>query len=364
MPRKYEDITKRVADIQTKRASAAKSASETPDATDPTEKGTVTPPNHPDGDSAAKKNLPEGTANTKGDTALPAGTTTNPSGHGENVPGDVCSGDAKDVQATKPNDPISKIAGILGRINKLRDTDADAKQAGAPASKTERESEGSQLSYEVRVKLANEICASEDGMLLAEQILKQASGRDAALELIKSAHEEYGAHLQHIHQEDEQQKQASQEMEALNGYYDELTKNASEEDMQKIAKFQKVHSAVIDSLEYDFEKQAYFKSAMDAAAMEDAMVAGAAPEEAMIPEGGEEPLSPEAIIELLEALVASGQMDEATAAAVAAEILGGGEMLPPEAGMEAMPPEAGMEAMPEEVKAANVILAELEAESK
>lgn len=379
MSRNYEDITNRVAQIQTKRAAAAKSASETPNAEDPNEQGTVTPPNHPDGDSAAKKNLPEGSANSEGKVGLPEGTTTNPSGHGENVPGDVSSGDAKDKQAQKPNDPISKIAGIVERVKGLQSgsnpKEASTEDGGNKPKEASTEDGGNkpkdkkageapqELSYEVRCKLANEICATEEGMQMAESLIKKAYGREYAAELIQSAGDEYHSHVKAAAEYEQHQKQAAAEYGALEQAYGELTKNASEEDMNKVAKFGDIHSRVLDTLEHDFEKAAYLKAAMDAATMEDAMAGGAAPEEAMIPEGGEEPLSPEAILALLEELLAAGQIDEATAEAVAAEVLGGAEGGAPAAGG----PEAGMppeEEMPEEVKAANSILADIEKESE
>jgi hypothetical protein len=315
---------------------------------DPAEKGTVTPPNHPDGDSNDKKSLPEQTTvNTSREGQDMTDKDTKPSGTGKNVPPVEENGNAKEDAATAPDTPLSKIAQAIASIQKLKaqPKGATAKEAGKATAQPKAAGQKDQALQDMdlgavamHVKLASAILQTEEGVAMAETLLRKQAGAQAAAELIKAAGEQEWQWAQAAAQEEELQKQAAQ----AQAQWEEFTKTASKEEVEQVVKMAKIHERAQSKLEHDFEKQAYDMGAQDAAAMEEAMMAeGGEP----IPEEGE--ISDEEILMLLDEAVQSGEIDEETALALAEEILGG------EAGGEELPPEV-MEAE----KMASAILAD------
>ncbi len=306
---------------------------------DPAEKGTVTPPNHPDGDSNDKKSLPEQTTvNTSREGQDMTDKDTKPSGTGKNVPPVEENGNAKEDAATAPDTPLSKIAQAIASIQKLKaqPKGEPTKEAGKkeePPTDTQPKAAGQKDqalqdmdlgAVAMHVKLASAILQTEEGVAMAETLLRKQAGAQAAGELIKAAGEQEWQWAQAAAQEEELQKQAAQ----AQAQWEEFTKTASKEEVEQVVKMAKIHERAQSKLEHDFEKQAYDMGAQDAAAMEEAMMAeGGEP----IPEEGE--ISDEEILMLLDEAVQSGEIDEETALALAEEILGGeagGEELPPE----------------------------------
>lgn len=361
MSKNFEEIKNKILGIQKQAADSTAINMK-----DPAEKGEVTPPSHPDGDSKAKTGVPDQQEQNKSREGQDlTDKDTNPSSTGKNVPATE-DGNAKE-KVDKPNDPLSKIASdlpdLMSRISKLR---GDAKEAGVkPAEATSTKEAGDQtapetdeskkakhddqtnqdieFSPEFHMKLAQEILSSEEGVTLAERILEKSAGVEAAQELIKQAGEQQ-YQLAKEAAEQEQYEQYLAEQQAQQEYVlQELTKNASEEDVQAIIKKAQVHTAVSDKFEHDWQKQAYDVGAQDAAAMEDAMAGG---EEV----GDEAELDPETILALLDEAVQSGELDEETAMALAEELLGGADMM---GGGEELPPEVA-----EAEKFASLVLAE------
>ena len=111
-----------------------------------------------------------------------------------------------------------------------------------------------------------------------------------------------------------------------------MLKSASEEDRGLIMKIASVHQDELSKISDPILKQAYMQGSMDAAAMQDAGAEGGAPTTLPGSEGGEP--SPEQIIELLQAMIQAGEIDEQTAAAIVQELQGamGGGGAPPEGG--------------------------------
>lgn len=327
MSKNFEDIKNKILGIQKQAADSAAISMK-----DPAEKGEVSPPSHPDGDSKSKTGVPDQQEMNKCREGQDlTDKDTNPSSTGKNVP-PVEDGNPKE-KVDKPNDPLSKIASdlpdLMGRISRLRG--GPGKEASAESKKADHPDQTLQdveFTPEFHMKLAQELLASEEGVALAERILEKSAGVEAAQELIKQAGEQQYV-LAKEAAEQEQYEQYLAEQQAEQQYVlQELTKNASEEDVQAIIKKAQVHTAVANKLEHDWQKQAYDVGAQDAAAMEDAMAGG---EEV----GGEAELDPETILALLDEAVQSGELDEETAMALAEELLGGGgdpmaEELPPE----------------------------------
>lgn len=363
----YDSVLSRVRAVQQKRAAD----NEALNMKDPAEKGTVTPPDHPDGDSDKKKQIPPSATNVDGQEGKAlTDKDTNPSSTGKNVPGPVTDGKPKEDAATSPTTPLSKIAGdvnaIMDRIGQLREKQASAQTAAsttpAPAPKqaeaapsNDEVANGIQLTPEFHMKLASLILEDEEGLQLAEKILRKAAGHEAAQELINAALTQQDAFVRAANDYDAQVKYAA-EVEAYQAaQLNEFLKSASDEDRKSIEKFAQVHGAFLSTLGTDWEKAAYMQGAQDAAAMGDAEAEGAPPE---IEGGGEGPMGPEEIIALLQEMVQAGEIDEATAAQIAESLAmgaggGGGEEEVP------LPEEA-----PEEAKAASELFKKIASQRK
>jgi hypothetical protein len=331
------------------------------DATDPAEKGKVSPKTT-DGDDASKMALPG-----KGQPLSPAteqltDRTTNPAGVGENREPMPASGDAKDKSVSSPTDPLSKIAGkaedIVTRLRGLLKSSSEeaaapaadpAAPAADPAAEPKAAATGAaettvELTPEFHMKLAATILSSQEGVDLASSLLRKQAGVEAAQELMGNAlamHEKFASIA--TQQADEQ----AQETEL-----DNLIKSASPQDQEQIVKFAKTHDYCMRQIQDPIEKVAFAQGAMDAAAMDETAAATGQPG---LPGAEGEP-SPEEILQVLQQMVAAGEIDEATAQQVVellAQGMGGGEEA---AGDPAAAEAAAEEEVPEEVKAAAALL--------
>ena len=214
-----------------------------------------------------------------------------------------------------------------------------AKEATVAAEATAANIE---LTPEFHLKLASTILSTQEGVDLALSLLRKQAGVEAANDLMSSAlamHEKYAS-------------TAEVESEA-----EQLFKSASAEEQAAIVKFAKIHDFCLSRIENPLEKMAFAQGAQDAAAMDESAAGG---EEPQLP-GGEEggTPSPEEIVQVLQQMVQSGEIDEETAKQVLQILAQGGD----EAAAGADPsagaaPEAaqGGEEVPEEVKAASAIL--------
>jgi len=343
-PKNYKQV---LDDIRARQKSASGDREAVHGIKDPADKGTVTPPDHPDGDSDKKKNLPPSSENTSHEGEQLTDKDTNPSSTGENVPGPVTDGKAKEDAATSPNVSLSKIAqsvsGVMESINALRAPKAAAAPAATTTTQTPSKSatdandavaDAMEFTPEFHIKLASLIMETEEGVKFAQEILRKAAGAEMAQKLIASALEQQGIALQYAAAYDEQEKIAAEMAYRQQVEFETLYKSASVEQRAMMDKLASVHGATLQALPSDFEKYAYMGGADAAAGMMDQEAAGQAP---TVPGGGEEPLSDEDVLALLEQLVASGQISEEEAMAIAEQLQGSGQ---PEPDAYNMPPEA------------------------
>lgn len=332
----------------------SKLAADTSSVTDPADKGTVGIPKDPE-NTPAKENMPEDQDNTaSNEGAKLEDKQLHPVSTGKNVPS-ASNGNAKE-NVSSPTDSLSKIAKRVASVtNKLKSAgmldvkDEDEKAAkkpkmdeieGEPESaentdkgnktkppfgkvkgkdeKTEKEaandSIASDLSPEALMKLASTIIATEGGLEAVEPVLMKAAGVEAARQIMEQAVYSYANFVQEQAAMEEYSKQASVQAQQEDYAFEEFFKSASAEDQEQIVKFAKVHGTALNNIENDMLKQAYMQGAADAAAMEDA--GGELP-------GAEGPASIEQIAQLLEAMVASGEIDEQTAMGILQELAGG-----------------------------------------
>jgi hypothetical protein len=358
---------------------------------DPADKGTVGIPTDPE-NTPAKENMPadqDNMGSCEGKNL--EDKQLHPVSTGKNVPS-ASNGNAKE-NVSSPTDSLSKIAKRVASVtSKLKSAgmldakDEDEKKAekpkmdkieGEPESaentdkgnktkppfgnlkgkdeKTEKEAANdtvaSDLSPEALMKLASTIIATEGGLAAVEPVLMKAAGVEAARQIMTQAVNSYSNFVQQQAVYEEYAKQASYAQANEDAAFAEFFKSASEKDQQHIVKFAKVHSEALNNIENDMLKQAYMQGAQDAAAMEDA--GGELP-------GAEGPASIEQIAQLLEAMVASGEIDEETAMGILQELAGADAAAADEAEAgEAAAEGAEDEMAGEEFKQASELCAEL-----
>jgi hypothetical protein len=333
----------------------SKLAADTSSVKDPADKGTVGIPRDSE-NTPAKENMPASQDNTGScEGKNLEDKQLHPASTGKNVPS-VANGNAKE-NVSSPTDSLSKIARRVASVtSKLKSAgmldakDTDEKKAekpkadkieGEPASgentdngnktkppfgkvkgkdeKTEKEaandSVASDLSPEALMKLASTIIATEGGLAAVEPILMKAAGVEAARQIMTQAVESYSEFVHKQAAYEAQVKQAAYVQQQEDAAFEQFFKSASEKDQKQIVKFASVHGEALKNIENDMLKQAYMQGAEDAAVMEDA--GGQLP-------GAEGPASIEQIAQLLEAMVASGEIDEETAMGILQELASSG----------------------------------------
>jgi hypothetical protein len=187
------------------------------------------------------------------------------------------------------------------------------------------------------VKLASLILSTEEGRQFAQRQIEKAHGAEAASDIVKAAAymEERAIEMARI--------EAQGAFEA-----EEMWKQASPDERQKIIKLARVHTTARNQFATDLEKTAYDAGAMMGAQMGDAGMlggaaagtgpdAGAPGAPAGLPPGagaeaaggmggeaGGGDLSPDAVIAALDQMVSSGELTPELAAEVLQAIMGGG----------------------------------------
>ena len=325
----YKQLKSRVAEFQ-KRASV-------PEATDPTDKGTVSTPSDPDatpaklGLTANKDNAPAARAWTDKDT--------NPSGHGENVPSV-----RHEKPVTYPGSPTeelgklaSRVTGVLGSIAALRgQAPVAAPAVQVKAANDQVAMAGLEANPDFLMKLASTMLATEEGVVMVSQHLTKQAGREVANAYIVKALEARDGLVQAANYEMAKQAAANDQVAVAT----EMFKQASTFEQERIVKFANVHGVNLEAREeYPLLKMAYMQGAADAqdmfdngftkraAAMgPDAAAAGPGPE-AGSPDGGmgglpgaEGQVSDEEVIQMIAQLVQEGQLPPEVAQQVIQEI--------------------------------------------
>lgn len=388
-PLQFASVLDRIKSFQ-----QSKLAADSSSVKDPADKGTVGIPTDPE-NTPAKENMPADQDNMGSNEGTKLeDKQLHPVSTGKNVPS-ASNGNAKE-NVNSSTDSLSKIAKRVASVtNKLKsagmlnvkdEDECDAKKPkmdkieGEPESaentdkgnktkppfgsvkgkdeksdKTEKEaandSVASDLSPEALMKLASTIIATEGGLEAVEPVLMKAAGVEAARQIMVQAVDSYTNFIGQQAAYEEYVKQASAEQNQEDAAFEEFFKSASEQDQQQIVKFAQVHGEALNNIEDDMLKQAYMQGAADAAAMEDA--GGDLP-------GAEGPASIEQIAQLLEAMVASGEIDEETAMGILQELASAdaGAADEAEAG-EAEAEDAEGEMENEEFKQASELCAEL-----
>ena len=166
------------------------------------------------------------------------------------------------------------------------------------------------LSQDTLAKIASAALSTEEGINFIHGIFEKQAGAAAAREQIIEA-----IHAADAYDNNEQVKQAAYDdvFTKAAHFHEQLSQILTEDDADFILKQAAVHHDALMSLEHPLLKQAYAAGMDDAAVMEGAEEAqgeeGAPPTDEALPMGGEQ-LSEEEIMQLLQEMIASGEITE------------------------------------------------------
>lgn len=285
---------------------------------DPNEQGTVAPKAHHDGNDRAKLGLPTNKSNfgtpDKGHNIM---GETAPNGVGEGSYITPIDGDAKDKAATTPTAPLSKIATMLREsveaLKAAQVAPATPATEAAPVKEAAHEFElpaDLTQNEDIMSKLASigaMMIGTEDGCNAVAEVLERRCGEEEAAALITAAREQAikMASAQHV---EEAAPVAAPAEDAF---------------AKKAAAAQQAHEAWFNFFQTEFEKQAYAQGAVDGEQAAQAMEGGAAPE---IPGSAEAGMSDEDVMQVIQAMVQSGEISPEEAEALLAQAGGDGQV--------------------------------------
>lgn len=302
--------------LQAANAVLAKQASF--NATDPNCKGKVAIPDCGDGSNREKLNLPRNMTNySEPDKYHNLCSVTKPNGTGQGSYVIPRNGTARDAAINSFTAPMDKLALAA---NSLRNTAAAVRQQARGVSDV-------QMSYSdvnndaILSKLAALGAMSlehEEGRRTMQNILEKEAGIREAQNIIYNTQammNKYAAAQQaeaavqakrwQLAQAECMRKQAMMAQAAQQQQYYQAMQRQNEE-MQKIASASLSHQAWLDQFETAFEKQAYAQGALDGEQASQSLEAGVDPSATDVPEG----ISDEDILNTLQEMVQSGQIDE------------------------------------------------------
>jgi hypothetical protein len=233
------------------------------------------------------------------------GITTHPGGFPKD-PGEA------DLKAGLPADgAVRKSA--ADRINAIRKAigGGAAVAPAAPATKsanTPTTMPASDLSTDVLAKIASSVLATEEGIHFVHGMFEKQAGEQAARAMIQEA----------ILSAETFDTTGQVKAAAFNDVFEkaaaihgQLSQIISEDDADCILKTAAIHQEALMELEHPLLKQAYAAGMDDAAALDEAAEGGegAPPVDEALPMGGEQ-LTEEQILQLLQEMIASGEISE------------------------------------------------------
>lgn len=264
---------------------------------DPNEQGTVAPPASHDGNNRAKLQLPSNKSNfgepDKGHNLM---GETAPNGVGQGSYITPINGDAKDKAATTPTAPLDKIANMLRQSVEALKTEAAPIKEAAPVKEAAHEFDlpaDLTQNEDIMRKLASigaMMIGTEDGCNAVAEVLERRCGEEEAAALISTAREQAIKMASAA-------AQPEVEAEAEDAQAHEFAKKASAAEQS--------HAAWFDFFQTELEKQAYAQGAVDGEAAAQAMEAGNAPE---IPGSGEEGMSDDDVLQVIQAMIQAGEI--------------------------------------------------------
>lgn len=304
---------------------------------DPTDKGTPSITSHPDGNNRSALNLPTNLNNmSEPDKMHNICDVTKPNGVGQGEYIKPENGNAKDEAFTSPTVALDKIAAKLQEgLKDLQKSAFDQtpvapvetpSPAPAPAAEPAAEALNKVASPEAPFQMPSNLndpslleklasctaimMGTTEGQAAVAEALERHAGMEEAAALITDVQES-------MFKEAMAAQMYEQQRARQHAYEQEMAKQAS---VQPTAA-QMGHAALLNSLQFPFEKQAYEQGVADAEAMAGSME-GDGP--ATIP--GAEGVSDEDVLAAIQELVATGQIDQADAEALLAQASQDGEV--------------------------------------
>ena len=268
---------------------------------DPNCKGTVSIPSFGDGADRSALRLPESAkSNTANGDANVLCTVSKPAGTGEGSYITPINGDAKDEAAKSPTAALSKIAqqsqalkAAAAAMNNVQPQQQVPTNVELPTQFRQDSNLMSKLA-----SISATMLATEEGRQAVSSYLEKEAGRQEVNGLLAQVQYELAQEMQKV-------AAAQQQEVPVRGYAE----------FRKAAALAKTHEAWLDSCQSDLEKIAYAQGAMDGAAAAEAMDAGMDPS---IP-GADGPTE-EDLMQVIQELVASGQVSPQEVNAVLALI--------------------------------------------
>jgi hypothetical protein len=367
-------------------AGTTKSATETPDAKDPADKGTVSVP-EADGSDKSKQNMPADNENRDGKAKVPMETElAGAAGLGEGEVPSPDSGKAKEDAFTSPTAKIAAIRSVYDEL--FGGNPASATTAPAVTEIEPKKAGENQVIVDVDqfrqlvnlAKVAQVLYGTEKGIGIINQAVRESAGIEAAKELLAKSAAAHEYWLAQGRQEAEQQNEmakAAAEQEAYAERFHAYLMSLPDKDREDIVKIARAHVLFENRIAaqitkeagekkwdegfanhvLELEKAAFGMGAAEAPAMAEQAAAG---EEPMIPNGEEgAPLDVNAIKEILTMMVQSGELDQATADALIAQLDAEGGGMEGAEGAEGMEGLEGGGELPPEVKEASALIAKL-----
>lgn len=340
----FQEFLKEARSVRDRADAAVKQASADTEALygikDPACQGETAIPSCGDANHRSSMGIPANGTNLKeGNNEHNIMSVTKPNGTGQGEYITPRCGSTVDAQVKSPTAPISKIAKLAEIASNLRasaaapapaeaPTEAPAQeQAAAPAPQLPEEFASDQDLMAKLASYAVVALGSEEGRRAFTEILEREAGIKEACAIVNQAAAEVQAAA-------EEQIKAAAAQQSSGMTYTDFQLN----EMSKQA-----HAAWVASFDTDLEKLAYAQGAADAEAMADAVDAGAAPE---IPGSGDEGLTDDQILTILQELVNAGEVAPEEAEAILAAL--------GEEAADGIDPEELAEALQEAVEAGQI----------
>lgn len=330
----FQEFLKEARSVRDRADAAVKQASADTEALygikDPACQGETAIPSCGDANHRSSMGIPANGTNLKeGNNEHNIMSVTKPNGTGQGEYITPRCGSTADAQVKSPTAPISKIAKLAEIASNLRASAAAPEQekAAAPAPQLPEEFASDQDLMAKLASYAVVALGSEEGRRAFTEILEREAGIKEACAIVNQAAAEVQAAAE------AQIKAASAQQSSGMTYTDFQLKEMSKQ----------AHAAWVASFDTDLEKLAYAQGAADAEAMADAVDAGAAPE---IPGSGDEGLTDDQILTILQELVNAGEVAPEEAEAILAAL--------GEEAADGIDPEELAEALQEAVEAGQI----------
>ena len=272
-------------------------------------------------------NVPEGKANDK---AVEKETSSLP------------VKDSSEESAIKPKEEQSvKVTeqSVTKKGSELLKKIQGALKAKTASEETPKENiaKGIDLSVDALAKIASEILNTEEGAKFAHSLFRKKAGEEYAAQAIKEASEQAMLYKQ------QENMLKNPEIKKIASVLSTLSEKDQEIFMNRLS----VHKKNLDSYDHEILKKAYAAGAEDAeGVLQDPTVLGAA-EEPTAEDAGVAEITPEEVVEAVNEMLNSGEIDKETADVIVETIVG-------KANEDAAEAEAVSEAPVEEVPANDV----------